>query len=195
MRELKRVFAYFSNLWGLLTLAVIALPASTYLKGVKLYPENSLIHELYGAVPSIAAAFFLLLLTTFKKELTAIAKARKWAITSGILAFISIFVFIGIKTIYLDLDSERQVVNPSTGGERLVARSKGIIMVKEVDLRSPNGDSVFKQESGDPWDIASLLFLTFSISGFTCCFGILGIHGYMNSAEQDVPPKSDRAGG
>ncbi len=186
MKEIKRLLNYLKNLWGILALSVIALPASMYLAKVSLYPENSKISALYGAVPSLASAFLLLLLTTFKYELKELKTARKVSVIAALIAFGAIFLFITVKVVLLDIDYTREIGNLSRGTMTQLKRSSGIMQKEELDPNAPEGELKLKQMSGDPWDIVALFALTISVSGFTCCFGVLGINSYMNKETEQA---------
>lgn len=186
MKELKQLFNYLKSLWGVLALSVTALPASIYLAKVSLHPAHCKISALYGAIPSLASAFLLLLLTTFKSELKELKTARKVSVIAALVAFGTFFLFITVKVVFLDIDYSRKIDN----SERVTSeeKSSGIKRTQEFDFNIPNGTLVTVRISGDPWDIAALLILTISVSGFTCCFGSLGINSYMNKQTEHGAP-------
>lgn len=169
-----------------MAVAVAALPVMSYFSDVSIASEKSQISGLYGALPSLLSAFALLLLTTFKNELKNLQYARKIALSFVFVGFVSIFLFIGIKTFIVDLDSRDKLISADGRTETWVDRSRGMIQMKTFDLKSNSDKAISESVKGDPWDIAALASYTLAIAGLSIGFCALGIHSYMNEkVEQD----------
>jgi len=179
MNQMLKWVKYLKSLWGTLSATAILFPGAATLLKMPIAVENSLIKALYPTISSIFASFALLLLFSFKDSLNKLQTARKVAVFSMIIAFISVFGFIFIKTYYLDV----MIVKEYSEGDHLIkeAKKKGIIMFSTralfADPVSHSPDS-WDQEKADPLDMVALILFTLSITSLTLAFGSLGIYSY-----------------
>jgi hypothetical protein len=188
MKFISQLFTYLKSLWAILAIAVAALPAMNYFSDVSVVPRNSQIAGLYGALPSLSAAFALLLLTTFRNELKDLKYARKVALIFVVGGFFSTFSFIGIKTFMVDLESSERLISHDGTTRKWVDKSRGVIQTKTFDLKSASDEAVSENLRGDPWDIAGLATYTLAIAGFSIGFCALGIYSFMNEEVEVIPP-------
>ena len=174
---LRGLLRYLSSLWGILSTASILFPGAAALLQAKLAPEHSQLSIYYGVLPSIFAAFALLLLTTFRAELASIRFARKVGIGFFIAGVMFLFAFLYVKQEYVDIN-EREP--PHWNGPRVttIDRSKGQRMTLTVDTAA--GGKEIRTEGGDPRDVGLLSLFVAAFGALTVGFGSLGIHSYEN---------------
>jgi hypothetical protein len=174
-RTIQKAWKYLASLWGSLSAVSILFPGAAGLVKAKIAPEHSGLTVYYGLLPSIFAAFALLLLTTFRRDFGEIRTARRVAISAFVGAILLMFGFLYTRQQLVDINEIRP---PQWNGTRVTTfkRSSGHILIETVDTATHTTISAL--EGGDPRDILQLALLTGLFGAFTIAFGSLGLYEY-----------------
>jgi hypothetical protein len=179
MSKASDALSFLRSFWGLLAVVSISFPGAAALFKIPVAVELSKISSLYPIVGGIVSAFALLLATTYRENFLNLSAARRWAVTSMAIAFFSFFAYVGVRIFLLDLAYEEQYVRKDGDEMYTFSKYQGIIRetVESTD-KSITAIPSTKKESGDPWDILSLLFFTITFASLTVSFSVLGLHVY-----------------
>lgn len=182
MGKLQAILKFLSSLWGALASATILFPGVATLLKIPIAVENSSLKTLYPTISSVLAAFFMLLLISYRTELASLKTARKVAVLAICIATISLFCFIGIRVYFLDIQKEVQYT--SNNKVIIEAKNKGIIRKSEKNLFADPVSHMLDgnmQEYSDPTDVLALALFSLFLSALSVAFGALGINAYMET--------------
>lgn len=181
-------------MWGALAAAAALFPGAATLLGADIPPSNSLLKTYYTVVPTVAACFCLLLLTTYKDSLFSLSKARRLASRSFLFAIILLFSFVAVKLIWLDRETARDYVDEKFAEVQYI-RSHGLVKIQTTQPQQSDGSRPDREmvEYGDPVDFIALVLLTNTFAGLTVAFGALGLNVYYQKTRPDNSSKGEGA--
>src|SRR5947208_1633779 len=130
-----KLWRYLSSLWGTLSAVAILFPGAAALLKAGPAPQGSQLKAYYEILPSLLAAFALLLLTTFRDGLANAVNARKVGIWFFSLGVILLFGSLYTKLQFVDIN---ELEPPRWAGSQVttVERLKGAIAIKTIDTVS-----------------------------------------------------------
>lgn len=173
----QRIWKYLGSLWGALSVAAILFPGAASLLGTGVGPENSQLRAYYTFLPSVLAAFALLLLTSMRTELATLQRARRWAVRSFVVSVVVLFGFLMVRQTLVAVKS----IDPPQRVEDQVTQVEKSHGIMRITVKYTSGTLISQMERGDPWDILSLALLSSAFMLLTIAFGSLGINEYSRS--------------
>jgi hypothetical protein len=174
----EAVIRYLSSLWGVLSAASVLFPGAAALLKAGVAPNNSQITPLYAVIPTVIAAFSLLLLTSFRQELRDLRRARKAAVIAFVVALISLFAALLAKQNVDVFQRDAARWNSSHNEFTVVVRDHGSVQISTFNPQEEGDHPVAITSKGDPVDIALLVLFALLTAALTIAFGTLGIHSY-----------------
>ena len=183
-----RAVKYLSNLWGLLSVTAVIFPGAAALFKLQIAPRESEISGLYTGLTTIFCSFSILFLTSFSEKLANLDWARKLALRAIVIAILSIFAFLTVKFIFVEI-KVRDVYRQGDGKIVEIMKDNGKIMHSEhyenSDNVSPINQITTDYVKPDPLDIVQMAAFIITMSAITVAFSSLGLNGFYSKTQND----------